>query len=341
MKIVYLIGNGFDLNLGLKTKFRHFYDYYIKQESPITVVNIFKKDLDAHKNIEQWADLELVLGDYAKYFYDNTVLNFRKLLIDIQDKLAEYINLQTTNFALTETDEKKINEDLFFPNKYLTPREKSAFLSYKNNFDLHEYIADVITFNYTDTFEKFYSFNGKSKKLGTHLNGYNDYPNTLNSVEHIHGTTKSNMILGINDVSQLNNEELRKNLKAIRSIVKPEMNKNAGTLRDERSLKLIREADLLCVYGMSLGATDKIWWKAICDRLINSNSVIIIFTVNDGTPEIRGFLSEDDKDEIKEKLTSYGIFSDSQLKDVLDRIFVCINSKMFTISSLSHKKSAA
>ena len=29
MEIAYLIGNGFDLNLGLKTRYDDFYDYYI------------------------------------------------------------------------------------------------------------------------------------------------------------------------------------------------------------------------------------------------------------------------------------------------------------------------
>ena len=33
MNIAYLIGNGFDLNLGLKTKYMDFYKYYLEQES--------------------------------------------------------------------------------------------------------------------------------------------------------------------------------------------------------------------------------------------------------------------------------------------------------------------
>ena len=33
MNIVHIIGNGFDLNLDLKTSYRHFYEYYKNQES--------------------------------------------------------------------------------------------------------------------------------------------------------------------------------------------------------------------------------------------------------------------------------------------------------------------
>lgn len=49
MKLVYLIGNGFDINLGLKTKFRQFYNYYLEQETTDKTVINFKKALDEKK----------------------------------------------------------------------------------------------------------------------------------------------------------------------------------------------------------------------------------------------------------------------------------------------------
>ena len=33
MNIVYLIGNGFDINIGLKTRYKDFYDYYLALDS--------------------------------------------------------------------------------------------------------------------------------------------------------------------------------------------------------------------------------------------------------------------------------------------------------------------
>lgn len=337
MNIVHLIGNGFDINLGLKTKFRHFYDYYLKQETKFGTIIDFKNELDKNKDIEDWADLELVLGRYAEHFSNKTVLDFRKLLIDIQDNLANYLKTQEIKFELSEEDLNKVNEDLFFPNKYLNQREKAHFMEYKNTYDLGTYGADIITFNYTDTISKMYEYSGKNKQLGVHTFRSNNYSNILNSIEHIHGTTSSNMILGINDVSQLQNEELRKNIKAIRSIVKSEMNKNAGTLRDERCFNLIKGADIICIFGMSLGETDAIWWQAINNKLLNSNATLIIFAVNQGTPEIRDFLSEDDKDDIRNKLLSYSSFSVEQKNNISNRIFVRLNSEMFSISSIQKK----
>lgn len=341
MKIVYLIGNGFDINLGLKTRFRQFYDYYLEQNSPTDTITKFKEVLAKNKDIEQWADLELVLGDYAQNFTKDTADDFRGLLIDIQNNLAEYIQLQQTDFNISEEDKNKINEDLFFPNQYLNEREKRNFYEYKKTYGLYDYVADVITFNYTDTFERIYEYDGNKKQLGTHQYSNNRYGNILNTVEHIHGTTESNTIVGINDISQLNNEALQKSKKIIRCIVKPEMNKNAGTLRDDRSFGLINGANVICVFGMSLGATDAIWWEAIANRLSNSNSTAIIFAVNSEIPERQKFLLEDYKDKIREKLLSYSNFSEAQKNAIFDKIFVCINSNMFTVPNLQQYKVVA
>ena len=341
MEIVYLIGNGFDINLGLKTKFRQFYDYYLKQESPNSTVGTFKETLNENKDLEQWADLELILGKYAEHFSNDTVLDFRELLNDIQDNLAQYISLQEKKIEITDQEKSKLNKDLFYPEVYLTEREQANFLNYKNKFLSSTFSANIITFNYTYTFENLYDFDGKSKQIGNHSYSQNTYPNILKSVEHIHGTTTSNMILGINDISQLNNEELKKNIRAIRSIVKLEMNKNAGTLRDERSFALIKRADLICIFGMSLGATDKVWWNAINNRLLNSNALLLIFGVNKGTPKLRDFLSEDDKDEIRNKILSYSNLTDTQRNILFNQIFVKFNSNMFALLSPKERKVVA
>ena len=38
MGVTFLIGNGFDLNLGMKTRYTDMYDSYIKSESKSTVI---------------------------------------------------------------------------------------------------------------------------------------------------------------------------------------------------------------------------------------------------------------------------------------------------------------
>ena len=145
MNVTFLIGNGFDLNLGLKTRFRHFYDYYLKLKSPNQTVEKFKIALN--ENLENWADLEVALGEYALNFDKASEKNFIALLDDIQDALAEYIDQEDVEFTLTEEDRKKIYKDIIAPESYLTLREKEFFLAYANQFSKTHWRIDAIVFN--------------------------------------------------------------------------------------------------------------------------------------------------------------------------------------------------
>ena len=58
MNITYLIGNGFDLNLGLRTRYTDFYDYYLNNTESdtenISKLNALFKDLvDVQENVQR------------------------------------------------------------------------------------------------------------------------------------------------------------------------------------------------------------------------------------------------------------------------------------------------
>lgn len=61
MNVTYIIGNGFDLNLGLKTGYQDFYDYYIEVPSPNAHVELLKNTIK-QEGYELWSDLEVGLG---------------------------------------------------------------------------------------------------------------------------------------------------------------------------------------------------------------------------------------------------------------------------------------
>lgn len=56
MKITFFIGNGYDINLGLKTSYPDFLNWYIKQPSKCSEVEVFKNLI--RNNIKYWSDLE-------------------------------------------------------------------------------------------------------------------------------------------------------------------------------------------------------------------------------------------------------------------------------------------
>ena len=60
MYITFLIGNGFDINLGLKTRYSDFYDYYKYRATKDSVILRWMHEDDDKGN---WADLETALGE--------------------------------------------------------------------------------------------------------------------------------------------------------------------------------------------------------------------------------------------------------------------------------------
>lgn len=57
MNITFLIGNGFDINLGLNTRYSDFYPYFIEKSSE---TNMIRKWLQKDELL--WADLEEQIG---------------------------------------------------------------------------------------------------------------------------------------------------------------------------------------------------------------------------------------------------------------------------------------
>ena len=84
MNITFFIGNGFDINLGLNTKYSSFYPYFIEHARDD---NMIKKWIDG--NEKYWADLEekfgqqltnISAGDLERFYEDKDELD--RLLIE-------------------------------------------------------------------------------------------------------------------------------------------------------------------------------------------------------------------------------------------------------------------
>lgn len=71
--LVFLIGNGFDLNCGLKSKYKDAYQYYCnKTQNNSELIERFKNDLKA--NYENWSDFEEGMAYYASKLSDENEL---------------------------------------------------------------------------------------------------------------------------------------------------------------------------------------------------------------------------------------------------------------------------
>lgn len=73
--VTFLIGNGFDLNVGLKTRYIDFYKIYvIENENDSNIIRNFKKEIlrsEAH-GWRNWMDFEVGMGQQSKNFKGET-----------------------------------------------------------------------------------------------------------------------------------------------------------------------------------------------------------------------------------------------------------------------------
>ncbi|MFN8246585.1 MAG: bacteriophage abortive infection AbiH family protein [Ferruginibacter sp.] len=271
MNILHIIGNGFDLSLGLKTSYKHFYDYYSGIESSKDSINKLKKNISSNYN--NWADLELALGQYTSEI--NSVNEFDEVFEDIGGQLAEYLKNQEELFDISKVNRDMFYENLVKPESFLSVIDSNKIAEYKNKYLKQNWQVDIFTFNYTSIIDKIVGNSGKVK-IGNHPR--NDATVFLRKIEHIHGYTNDRMVLGVNDVSQLKNKEFHNNIDILEAIVKSKCNEAYGHSIDNQFKEKLSQANLICIFGSSIGDTDNIWWEQIGNRIRVDNIPILIFT---------------------------------------------------------------
>ncbi len=274
MRTVYLIGNGFDVNLDLPTKYSDFYNYYLGLDRSADSENVSKLKDHLKQCLSDegkfWSDLEEAMGMYASELVSYTQLE--EVYDDLNEEMKKYIH-SIENSALPNVDADLFKKNISSPQIFLAPAEQIAINTVYSNFGRYTHLISIVNFNYTSTIEKILNFQGQPLELGP-ATYHSSYKTQLRSIFHIHGRV-DNPILGINDASQIHNEKLRTNLDVIEYLVKPNINSALGHLIDKEAKEAIKSANLICIYGLSLGKTDSQWWKLVGESLLNGVTVIL------------------------------------------------------------------
>lgn len=324
MNIVYLFGNGFDRNLGLNTSYPSFYNYYISKETNSSAILDLKNAIDS--DYENWADLEEALGKYLKNIVNEE--DAKAIHKDLLEHLQEYICKESNRFNPQNSHRSDFFTELFYPIKSLrrNQREKltNGVLRISQNRDLY-----IITFNYTETIEKLLNY--KNEPIRAFSSGSNN--STLIEIEHIHGfcnPEKGRMALGLDNPSQICNENLSKSQRICYRFVKPTFNDLNGEEHHLKCLRWINNADFICIFGMSIGTSDQTWWHAIGKKLLTSNAILLYFYYdgfelrNNNAPEF-----QEQIDAVKDKLLPKLGIEDITNQDVRSRIYISCDKTMF------------
>ena len=332
MKITYIVGNGFDINLGLNTRYTDFYKWYTSQPSmdkDPDVVRQFKNEINiylAKKNKEiNWSDLELALGQYSKEVPSEL---FRTLYMDVAAKLKEFLTEEYACFDKTLYDSNKFIFYLENPisghfNEART-RKLQSFAS-SHNFENE---INIINFNYTNTIEDL---------LGGYQNaggwrGLDGNYVTLKPIAHVHHSLiEGNIVFGVNDVSQIANPNYKENPGIQDLFIKPTANNILGGYSHYAAESIIQETNLFVLFGVSVGATDRKWWNLIGKRLSSSLDARMIWFIHDNTinEAFSDFLYKDVERKVVPRFKSMTGLPTIESGNMDNRIFVTLSNKMF------------
>lgn len=266
MNITFLIGNGFDLRVGMKTRFADMYEGYIGQNSSSEVIQKFKAMLEADApNYKTWGDFEMAMAEKAKEFDDED--SFIECLRDFKLYMVSYLEKEQEQFQNRTAIGKGvrgrcIDETTNAIEKFymgLRPNVVNEFIRLGANNNPKYYF---ISFNYTNAFDYVLSpFAGE--------------------VIHIHGRLGSDIVLGADNISQLTDLPYEITRRLERAFIKPEFNKIYDNARFEKAKTIIDGSNIICIYGMSLGESDLSWTSKILSWLLSDKNHHLVYFVYD------------------------------------------------------------
>lgn len=315
MALTYIIGNGFDVNLKLKTRYADFYEVYINEETRNGNIarfkhsilkymkNYYQEDVEVNKEILEsyvnWADFEHQMGIYSqKFTADRAASEFAECLADFVMSFNKYLLKQCNSIdwnSVIGADGTRIREE--FVASIVRPQDKLIDEELKDILDCaikKIRTVNFLQFNYTNVFDKLLDMSGFLDQLVLNYIKYgrNEIRNHLAKFGvnlHVHGEMGlDNFItMGVDNPSQIDNPFLRGNAAVLKTFVKQSKldvdERRSRDLRIERELakKTIKDTDVFCAFGASIGDTDKFWWKLVGKRLqCNTESLFVIFDIS-------------------------------------------------------------
>ena len=274
MNITFLIGNGFDRNLGLNTTYSEFVQDYKKIKPKTDILKKFHTYIN--ENEELWSSAEIAIGKYTKELEAGAAVAFAECYTDFCEKLAQYLKEQMQHIDYDDSQEKILNA---FSNlnkiiQSFPTQERDALNTLYKNRGGEQITFNFICYNYTDTLDQCISvIKNEPNVLGSHKYGNQVLNHLIGQICHVHGTVDNEMVFGVNDESQISkldvfdceDGDLYKNM-----LIKIQANASFLENTDANASQLIKNSQLIYIYGMSIGETDKLWWDRICTWLSGS-----------------------------------------------------------------------
>lgn len=144
MNITFFIGNGFDINLGLQTKYSCFYPYFIEHAR---AENMIRNWIDGNEQL--WADLEEKLGQELKKVSEEKLDQFYEDKEELDRLLIEYLENEQERYCFDDEEaiKKEFSQSMtnFFVGLSVNDVDslKSTMEKYKNEEFIYSYITQL------------------------------------------------------------------------------------------------------------------------------------------------------------------------------------------------------
>lgn len=339
MNITFLFGNGFDLGMGMPTRFADFYEVYCKDDaSDNENVRSFKKELknwlcepDKRKRVEDWADFEKTFGEYSTKFSVDQKQDYLECFEDFVSKFNLYLeNVEKCTDFSGVNDLDAVLSKAVRDYRKIRKADRDEIEQFYRKFNA-ERIYSFITFNYTRTVDR--CFDALKDVLK------NESYRRVGRLVHIHGYIEDSMIVGVNDASQIMNSEFASDPVVRETLIKPFQNTLSRTGNEMDMQDVIDKSNIICIYGMSLGDTDKKWWDYLSKWLASSDNHILIILQHHEKYSSR--LPHVQNKYIKptlEKFLSFSSLPVNEKEKISSKIYIGFNNDVFAVKAFDSVK---
>ena len=340
MAVTFLIGNGFDLHMGMKTRYIDVYEGYIESKSKSDCIAKFKDLLkeDAPNEFTNWADFEQKMGESTDKF--SSEQDFVDCVRDFKEYLAKHLENEEKSFlkrikpGMRNAISNEMKRSLTGYYSSLINKDKGiikelTYLKQDYNF---------ITYNYTSVLDRLLSL--------VELNDYESSYIAIEKPKYLHGKLDLGIVLGVD-----NEEQLEKNCsynytqRIKRSFVKPYFNELYDPDKVKDIYDTLYSSDVICVYGLSFGASDLMWVEAIIEWLkLSTYHHLVYFNYSNKEYNLwHKDLMMDIEDDFKDELLSRINYANhDNINDLFDQVHIPVGFDIFNIENIiiENEKSA-
>ena len=325
MNVLYILGNGFDKAQGMATSYPEFYKYLTENvKGGSALLSQMKSEIT--ENVELWSDMESGLGKFTSAT-DNAV-EFDSFYFELSEHLQNYLKKENEKFAPSDKLKNKFQSDFTTVSKYLGALNKTRFDVFLGAVSTSSKDINVITLNYTNTLEKILGLNA-----GVTTKAFSSSTN-LRNIIHVHGQLGESIIICVDHPGQIRNDEFRKNEDIKDIMIKIESNESMKETRHMECERLMANANVIVLFGVSLGETDARWWKLIGQNLKRRRNVAIIqHLYNPGAinPTQRQKIRQLERKQQEYLLQRMDVKMEVGDVDIRDRLFFTVNEPIFKI----------